>query len=75
MRDLLAELIKSQFRMHGQTIATVCRGDLALMSFRWTLTGMSPEGEPVEQNGTAAVVLRRQSQGGWLVVLENPFNP
>jgi ketosteroid isomerase-like protein len=40
---------------------------------KWTLNGTSPEGGPVEIAGQTSDVLRRQSDGNWLIVIDNPF--
>lgn len=74
IRALFAQLIVSKLTMRGRTTSTACRRDVALTSFEWTLTGTAPDGGPVEHEGTAALVFRRQSAGGWLVAIENPFN-
>lgn len=50
-------------------------GGLVLMHARWTLRGTGPDGEPVEQRGTSAEVLRRQPNGTWLYALDNPAVP
>ena len=51
----------------------VVAGDLALSVVRWTLTGTGPEGHPVYMEGTTSDVLRRQGDGTWLFVIDNPW--
>ena len=46
-------------------------GDLAFSSGAWTITAEGPDG-PVNVAGTSADVLRRQSDGSWLMVLDYP---
>ena len=48
-------------------------GETALVMAKWTLKGTSPQGEPVEMGGQTSDVLRRQSEGNWLIVIDNPF--
>ncbi len=48
-------------------------GDVALASAAWCITGTGPAGEPVEVRGTSADLLRRQTDGRWLLVIDNPF--
>ena len=48
-------------------------GDLALLSSRWTLKGTAPDGNPVDLAGQGAEVVRRQADGTWLFVIDNPF--
>lgn len=47
--------------------------DIALHSSTWTMTGKTPDGFPIEQSGFSVVVLRKQADGRWLMVIDNPF--
>jgi uncharacterized protein (TIGR02246 family) len=47
-------------------------GEIALVLNRWHLDGSGPDG-PVEMSGTSADVLRRQPDGGWRVVIDDPW--
>jgi uncharacterized protein (TIGR02246 family) len=48
-------------------------GDIALHSYTWKMSGKTPDGNPVEQSGLSVVVLRKQPDGRWLMVIDNPF--
>jgi uncharacterized protein (TIGR02246 family) len=48
-------------------------GDIALHSYTWNMTGKAPDGSPVEQSGLSVNVLRKQANGRWLMVIDNPF--
>jgi ketosteroid isomerase-like protein len=48
-------------------------GDLALYLGRWRLTGIGADGSPVRMGGESADVLRRQSDGRWLIVVDDPW--
>jgi ketosteroid isomerase-like protein len=48
-------------------------GDLALSTVKWTLNGTNPDGQPVHMEGTTSDVLRRQRDGTWLFVIDNPW--
>jgi ketosteroid isomerase-like protein len=48
-------------------------GELALYLGRWQLTGIGPDGVPVTMGGESADVLRRQSDGRWLIVVDDPW--
>lgn len=52
---------------------TVQAGDIALHMNKWQMTGKTPDGQPVEQSGFSIVVLRKQADGRWLMVIDNPF--
>jgi uncharacterized protein (TIGR02246 family) len=47
-------------------------GDVALVLNRWHLAGQGPQG-PVEMSGTSADVLRRQEDGSWRVLIDDPW--
>lgn len=48
-------------------------GDIALHSYTWKMSGKTPDGHPIEQNGFSLIVLRKQADGRWLMVIDNPF--
>ena len=48
-------------------------GDIALHSSTWIMSGKTPDGSPIEQSGFSVVVLRKQPDGRWLMVIDNPF--
>jgi uncharacterized protein (TIGR02246 family) len=47
-------------------------GDIALLRAKWTLTGTGPDGKPMEVSGNSTEVVRRQPDGSWLFVIDNP---
>jgi len=46
---------------------------MALYIGRWSLTGTDPAGKAVAMSGESTDVLRRQSDGRWLIALDNPW--
>jgi uncharacterized protein (TIGR02246 family) len=53
--------------------ALVIAGDLALLIVQATLNGKSADGAPVRIEHTSSDVLRRQADGSWLFVIDNPW--
>ena len=47
--------------------------DLALVIGVWTFDGTAPDGEPVRLEARNADVLRRQADGTWRFVIDNPW--
>ena len=47
--------------------------DLALVIGRWSYEGTGPDGEPVRLEAENADVLRRQADGTWRFVIDNPW--
>jgi uncharacterized protein (TIGR02246 family) len=47
--------------------------DLALSFADWTLTGTGPDGEAIEMSAQTSDVLRKQPDGTWRFVIDNPY--
>ena len=47
-------------------------GGLALLEGSWTLRGTGPDGSAVELHGESSEVARRQSDGTWRYVIDDP---
>jgi ketosteroid isomerase-like protein len=47
-------------------------GDVALLRSKWSLAGTGPDGKPVAMSGNGTEVVRRQADGTWLFVIDNP---
>jgi uncharacterized protein (TIGR02246 family) len=47
--------------------------NLALLVTEWSINGTEPNDKPINLTGRGTVVLRRQSDGTWLMVIENPW--
>src|SRR6185436_2706918 len=62
--------LKGQFNLQQPTVFQV--GDIALLFARWTLKGTGPDGSAVELAGQTSDVIRKQSNGAWLFVIDNP---
>jgi uncharacterized protein (TIGR02246 family) len=45
---------------------------IALTTSKWVLEGTGPDGKPVKIEGQSAEVVRRQPDGTWLFVIDNP---
>ncbi|WP_164914246.1 YybH family protein [Aquimarina sediminis] len=38
----------------------------------WTMTGMAPDGTEIKQSGLSVAMLRKQDNGEWLIIFDNP---
>ena len=71
------EALTGFISMNGTLDLTVTRvleaDDLALVLGVWSFDGTGPDGEPVHLEADNADVLRRQPDGTWRFVIDNPW--
>jgi uncharacterized protein (TIGR02246 family) len=60
-------------RLQGEISSVLTAGDVALVMNRWQLEGTQPDGAPVEMRGHSADVLRRAPDGGWRILIDDPW--
>src|SRR6059058_6112784 len=76
-RDAIREALNGFLALNGifqiEQPRVIESGDTALVMVKWTLKGTSPGGGPVEMAGQTSDVVRRQPEGNWLIVIDNPF--
>lgn len=63
--------VNPKFEYSGHEV--FLNGDLAMHFAPWTMTGKTPDGNEIKQSGLSVVVLRKQANGKWLMVFDNPF--
>ena len=51
----------------------IVAGDIGLHISPWQMKGTTPDGNPMETGGLSVAVLRKQPDGKWLMVIDNPF--
>ena len=73
IRDALGGFIALKAVLRSEAQEVIEAGDIALYFGRWSLTGTDPAGHAVAMGGESADVLRRQPDGRWLIVLDNPW--
>jgi ketosteroid isomerase-like protein len=72
IRAALERFAALEPKLEGEIESVMEAGGVALVVNRWALRGQGPEG-PVEMGGRSADVLRRQSDGSWRVVIDDPW--
>lgn len=74
LRAHLAGLVASRPRFDQVTTTKVFEaGDLALTCSDWSATATDPDGGVVTMTGRGTEVARRQPDGSWLLVVDNPW--
>jgi uncharacterized protein (TIGR02246 family) len=71
------EALSGFLAMKGKLDLNVTRilevGDLAMVAATWSFSGTGPDGKPVKLASKSADVLRRQADGTWRMVIDNPW--
>ena len=60
-------------KMEVKPKVVVQNDEIAIMISDWQLKGRDPQGQPIELTGQTSDVLRRQADGRWLLVIDNPY--
>lgn len=63
--------VNPKFEYSGHEV--FINGNLAMHFASWKMTGKAPDGTEIKQSGLSVVVLRKQQNGKWLMVFDNPF--
>jgi len=73
VRESLAGFIAMKGKLDLKVTHVLEAGGLALVTTVWSCTGTGPDGKPVELAARSADVLRRQADGSWSFVIDNPW--
>lgn len=73
IRAALAEFMQLKLPIKTTHKQALVSGDVALLISDWIIEGKGPDGQPVKLTGTSSDVARRQADGTWLVLIDNPF--
>jgi uncharacterized protein (TIGR02246 family) len=74
IRAVLSRLLTMRARMSTEIVKVVRAGDeLALVYNDWRMSAERADGQPVEATGKAIEVVRRQMDGTWRFILDDPF--
>jgi uncharacterized protein (TIGR02246 family) len=79
-RDEIRKAVEPQFALDDlsadiEVVGKLQSDGLALTHARWRLAGTDAEGTALELRGRGTIVSRRQPDGSWLIVLDNPVSP
>ena len=73
IRDVLSGFLAGQSQMKLEVERILIADDVALLFSDWTLRGTGPDGTAVVRSGQTSDVARRQPDGSWLLVIDNPY--
>jgi ketosteroid isomerase-like protein len=72
LEAMFAAFIAARARFTFQRHEVIQAGDLAVHFAPWRMTGTGPDGSPITDGGLSVAVLRRQPDGQWLMVIDDP---
>jgi uncharacterized protein (TIGR02246 family) len=73
IREVLSALLATEPTFNLEVRKVLHTGDIALSFADWTLSGTGPDGEAIEMAAQTSDVLRRQDDGTWRFVIDNPY--
>ena len=73
VREALAGFIAMKGKLDLKVTRILQASDLALVAAVWSFAGTGPDGQPVNLASRSADVLRRQADGSWRLVIDNPW--
>jgi len=73
LRDALQGFLALNATIRLTTEQVMQAGDLVLLRSKWTLTGTGPDGTSVTMAHRSIEVARRQPDGSWRYVIDDPF--
>jgi uncharacterized protein (TIGR02246 family) len=73
VRQALAGFVAMKGELDLDVTRILEAGDLALVTTVWSFTGTGPDGRPAKLAARSADVLRRQADGSWRFVIDNPW--
>ena len=48
-------------------------GNLAIWVDKWSLNAIMPDGNPIEMNGATSCMMKKNEEGIWVWLVDNPF--
>jgi uncharacterized protein (TIGR02246 family) len=73
IRQILQGFIDMKGKLETSVKNVFNTRDIALLISEWSLSGIEPDDKAVSLRGKATDVLRKQSDGTWRIVIDNPW--
>lgn len=74
LRQVIGEFLATEPDMRVELKQFVQADDVAFFTVRWHLKGKDADGKPIEMSAYDGNVLKRQPDGRWVTVIDNPFH-
>jgi len=73
IRQILQSFINMNGKIQSKVDGVIMTSDIALVNTEWSFNGNGPDGKPATITGKATDVLRRQVDGNWQILIDNPW--
>jgi len=73
LREALSSFVAAKGKLDLKVTRVLEGGNLALVIGAWSFVGTGPDGQPLSLAAKSADVLRRQQDGTWRFVIDNPW--
>lgn len=73
VRQCLRDFIDLKGKLDLKVKRVLQASDLALVTTEWSFSGTGTDGNPINMTAKSADVLRRQEDGTWKFVIDNPW--
>ena len=73
IRQTLQSFININGKIQSKVDGVIETSDIALVNTEWSFNGTGSDGKAVTITGKATDVLRRQSDGNWHILIDNPW--
>lgn len=73
LRAMFADFIAAQAHFTFLDHEVIQAEDIAVHLTPWRMTGVAPDGAALAASGLSVAVLRRQPDGRWLMIIDNPY--
>ena len=74
IREALGGFLSLNGPIAMTTKTIIPTGNLALLHAEWTLNGTGPDSTPIALVARSSEVIRRQADGTWRYVIDNPYS-
>lgn len=74
VRDYLEMLLSFRPRLVSTVVHIIDMGEVAILVSKWTMTGSTADGCEITDGGRTYDVIRRQPDGTWRIVAQNPWS-
>lgn len=75
IREAYAGFLAMRPTIELETTGVFQADEIALLHGKWVLRGTGPDGGEIRNEGRNAETVRRQADGRWLFVIDNPSAP